>query len=305
MAGGRLTLAGGGRGTISGLGGRGALTGAVDAYFSGFGAYEIAAGGTWVLSGSNTIDSASVLTDEGTLINRGALTLSGTISIAPSAVFELASGNVSAGPTGAASIVDHGLMLKVPGTGEMTLGANVSDFGAVEVASGRLDFTSHLLGTGVLKIDGGATLEADGAAASTLSTTFDGPAATLALKTPNAFHATIGGLAVGDVIDLLGLVATGASVNGADQLVIVHGVRTVATLQLSGNYVGAAFTTASDGHGGTNVELTPGGDAGRPAVARMVAAMASLAPPAGVAASGHGPRADDQPILARPLVPLR
>jgi len=194
-------------------------------------------------------------------------------------VFRLADGNISAGQTGAASIIDYGLMIKNPGTGKITVGARVSDRGVVEVAAGTLDFTSHLLGTGLLKIDGGATLEADAAAVSTLTTTFNGPAATLALKIPNAFLATIGGLAAGDTIHLLTLTATGASVNGSDQLVVVNGARTVATLQLSGNYIGATFTTEADGNGGTNVELVAGGGVEVPSVPRMAAVAAPIAPP--------------------------
>ena len=303
--GGRLALAGGGTGTISNLGGGGTLTGAVDADFSGFGSYEIAAGGTWTLSGSNRLNAASVLIDEGTLINRGALKISGTISIEASAQLKLASGNVSAGPTGAASIVDDGLLISSPGTGEITVGAHVSDLGVVEVAAGTLDFTSHLLGTGVLKIDRRATLEVDAAAVSTLTVSFNGPAATLALKTPKAFDATLSGLAAGDVIDLLAIKATGASVNGDDQLVIVNGARTVASLQLSGNYIGATFKTASDGHGGTNVELISGGGAEVPSVPRMAAAMASLVASAGAAVPSHSFPAGCAPTLANPHVHLQ
>ena len=75
----------------------------------------------------------------------------------------------------------------------------------------------------------------------------------LALTSPKAFKATLVGFATGDVIDLLDLTATGAGVNGSDQLVVVDRGKTVATLQLSGNYVGATFVTSSDGHGGTDV----------------------------------------------------
>ncbi len=85
--------------------------------------------------------------------------------------------------------------------------------------------------------------------------TFNGATATLALKSAAAFAATISGLAVTDTIDLMGRKATGASVNGSDQLVIVNGATTVAKLQLTGTYTGATFTIGSDGHGGTNVTL--------------------------------------------------
>jgi hypothetical protein len=279
---GRLVLAGGGAGTISGLGATGKLAGAVDASFSGFGSYEIAAGGAWTLVGSNSLNAGSVLVDEGRLVNRGALTLAGTLSIASSGVFQLAAGNVSAGAGDVTRIVDDGLMIKNAGAGTITVGARTIDDGVVEVATGTLDFTSHLLGTGMLQIEGGATLEVDAAVVSTLSATFDGPAATLALKIPNAFLATIGGLAAGDNIDLLTLAATGASVNAKDQLVVVNGAKTVATLQLSGNYVGAAFSTKADGHGGTNIELASGGGARLPSVYGMATLLAQSAMPAGV-----------------------
>ena len=302
--GGRLALAGGGAGTISGFGGSGTLTGAVDAHFSGFGSYEIAAGGAWTLVGSDTLAAASVLVDEGTLINSGALTISGTLLVAASAVFRLASGEILAAQTGAAEIVDDGLMIKSPGRGTITVGAHMFDRGVVEVASGTLDFTSRLYGTGVMKIDAGATLEADAGAVSTLIVTFDGAATTLALKTPKTFAATLSGFAAGDVIDLLAIKATGAGVNGDDKLVIVDGARTVASLQLSGNYAGATFATASDGHGGTSVTLTSGGP-DLPSVAGMASAMASMAAPAGVATLGCGPRAERTPVLARPNVRLQ
>ena len=114
---------------------------------------------------------------------------------------------------------------------------------------------------------------------STLTTTFNGPAATLALKIPNAFLATIGGLAAGDTIDLLTLPATGASANGSDQLV------------LSGNDIGATFTTKADGHGGANVEPT--------------AAIASLSPTPAGALLGRNLPTDRPSSLASPLVQVR
>jgi hypothetical protein len=87
--------------------------------------------------------------------------------------------------------------------------------------------------------------------------------------------------------------------------VIVNGTKTVASLQLSGNYAGATFTTGSDGHGGTDVMLASGGGAGRPSVAGMASAMAALGAPAAVAALGYDLRAERAPVLARPNVHLQ
>jgi hypothetical protein len=251
--GGSLALAGGGTGTIVGLGDGGALFGAVQARFMHFDTYVIEAGGSWTLDVSNEVNPAAELIDQGTLINTAFLTIAGTLSVAADAVFSLANGDISAGPKGGGRIEDDGLTIKNLGAGETSIAAHMYDGGVVEVATGSLDFASRLYGTGVLKIDADATLEADAGSVSTLTVAFDGAAATLALTDPKAFGATLRGFAAGDVIDLLNLTATGAKINGGDQLVVVDRGKTVATLQLSGNYGGATFVTSSDGHGGTDV----------------------------------------------------
>ena len=78
----------------------------------------------------------------------------------------------------------------------------------------------------------------------------------MALKKAGNFAGTIAGFGATDSIDLLRTVATAASVNGHDQLVIVKGAATVATLQLTGNYSGDTFSVASDGQGGSNVTVS-------------------------------------------------
>ncbi len=225
------------------------------------------------------------------------------MTIRASAIFRLASGDVSAGPTGVATIVDYGLMKKAFGTGTITVGARVDDRGVVEAATGTLDLTSRLIGTGALKIDSGATLEADGGAISTLTTNFNGAMATLALKLPDKFDAVLSGFSAGDVIDLLAIKATGASVNDSDQLVVVNGDKTVATLQLRGNYVAATLSATPDGDGGTNIELTAP-QADLPCVQKMAAAMASMARPAGEAVVEYGFRTRPATFLAKPHVML-
>jgi hypothetical protein len=138
-------------------------------------------------------------------------------------------------------------------------------------------------------------LEADSTMASTLTVTFNGAGATLALKKPTSVAATINGYAVGDTIDLLKIAATGASVNASDQLVIVNGATTVATLQLSGTYTGATFTIGSDGHGGTDVTLLT--------TARSPQAFAAAM--AGLGGSGSGSAASAaMPVASAPSMRL-
>jgi hypothetical protein len=126
-------------------------------------------------------------------------------------------------------------------------------------------------------------------AASALTATFNGAGAVLALGKAAKFAATIAGFTTGQAIDLLKTVATGATLNGSDQLVIVNGATTIATLQLTGTYAGDTFNVASDGHHGTNITISTGAAiAQRPAAAavapahQFIAAMAGL----GVGAAG-------------------
>jgi len=400
--GGTLELASGTE-TINGLGATGTISGDMAMTFSGFGTYQLDAGGRFILRGINTLASGQTLAIEGRATSTGTLTLDGSVSgagalaviagtvnigtsltfegafsenaratvavaaggtltlIAPAVLdgtvngsmsigdatvagltvggmgtlvaagtvgqsgtvtigattserailsvlrpgaWDIGSGSITSGAGGGALRV-FGQLNKDAGPGVSAVGVTTYDDGSVEVVAGTLDFTSRLFGTGVLKIDAGATLEADASAISKLSATFEGADATLALGRPDAFDATIGGFAASDVIDLLATTATGASVDASDQLTIVDGARTVATLQLSGNYEGATFTTTSDGAGGTDIELVSPPNAGLPSIPRMVEAMATMAAPAGIAAPGHDLIAARAPMLAHPNVQIQ
>ena len=189
-----------------------------------------------------------------------------------------------------------GTLVRSGATGTSKINVSTGDTGLIEVAAGTLDFVSKTTGNGALKIDAGATLEAETTVASTLTAIFNGASATLALMAPSKFDATIAGFAVSDTIDLLNIAATGAAINAGDQLVIVNGTTMVASLQLTGTYSGATFTIGSDGHGGTDVTLltasgvTPPIAATTPSPHAFVAALAEMGASSASAsiASGHG-----------------
>jgi hypothetical protein len=252
-----------------------------------------------LVGGSATFAAGGTVTQTGTITIGDTSASAATLSILDGGVWDMGGGSIARGAASGSKIVDHGLLLKNAGSGLAAVGLVVFDDAAVEVATGTLDFTNFLFGTGLLWIDAGARLEADSSAISTLSANFNGTGATLALKAPARFAATISGFAATDVLDLLGIKASGASVNTSDQLVIVNGAKTVASLQLAGNYTGAAFSTGSDGAGGTDIKLISAAGAG-PSSRHMVAAMAGmiLAPGAAV----RRPDPCDRPalVLARP-----
>jgi hypothetical protein len=125
------------------------------------------------------------------------------------------------------------------------------------------------------------------------------------MRSAKTFAATISGFAVSDTFDLLETTATGASVNGSDQLVIVDGATTVATLQLSGSYAGTTFGAGSDGNGGTDITIVDG-ESLSPMMPRtssphlLVAAMAAMGAGAAGAVSVHDPGPVREAILSRP-----
>jgi large repetitive protein len=234
--------------------------------------------GTATQTGNMTIGDATANVASVTLAKGGAWTIGGAFAI-------------DEGAATTSSLTVAGTLIRSGATGTSTIKVATTDSGTIEAQAGTLDFTNTLGGKGALTIASGAVLEVDSAAASTLTATFGGPTATLALKSPTTFAATIAGYALGDTIDLLKIAATGASINSKDQLVIVDGTTTVATLKLTGTYSGATFTVGSDSHGGTDLTLSAAGavppDAPSPArsVQALISAMAGLGTGSGSAAA--------------------
>jgi hypothetical protein len=277
-----------GKGTIVGLGVTGTVSGAETLVFSRFGSYVLDKRTSWTLAGTNMVDGGDSLTVAGSVTQTGAVTIgdtttsAGSLSIASGAVWTLSGAvGIAEGTATTSSLGVAGTLKKSGAAGVSVIAVATNDTGLIQASAGTLDFSSKLTGTGALKINGGATLELDASVASTLSVAFNGASATLALTSPTTFAATISGFAVTDTVDLLKITATGASVNAGDQLVIVNGSTTVATLQLTGSYAGATFTVGSDGHGGTDVTLLTTAGASSSTVPvlssqRLITAMASL-----------------------------
>jgi hypothetical protein len=317
--GGVLELASG-RETIAGLAGSGTISGGLAMTFNGFGTYQFDVGGQFILRKTNVLASGKTLTDDGALAVWGTMNQLGTVtigtdaasahlSILKSGAWDLDGGVVTGGAASGDMITIDGALANIAGASD--IGVVTSDDGTIEVAAGSLDISNALGGTGPLTIDAGATLEANSVVGGTLTVDFNGASATLGLSRPREFAATIAGFAAGDTIDLLHIKATGASINASDQLVVVNGAATVATLQLSGAYSGATFTVGADKHGGANITLLTAAMAPPPAVASphpsthgMVAAMAGLGAAAGSAIATTARDEGWRPILLGPTAQL-
>ena len=175
----------------------------------------------------------------------GALTIAGA-AFANSGAFEFGGGTLAS-----TASLTNSVGASISGTGTITA-ATFTNLGTIEASGGTLTLTNAVTGTGGLKIDGSADLVVGGAIASGATATFDSANATLTLDQTSTFGATVGGISVGDAIDLVGITANGATVNGSNQLVVTENGTTVATLKLSGNNTGFSFVTQPVS-GGTDI----------------------------------------------------
>ena len=255
--------------------------------------------------GNFTIEGKSSLAASGTVVQTGYVAVGdgvtglSTLSILKSGVWEIGANSISSLSISTGKITNYGSLIANAGTGTAWIGVDVTNNGMIEAASGRLEIRGKQFGTGVLKIDAGARLQADALVFRTLTVDFNGAGSTLAMRYAKTFSASIGGFAAGDTIDLLSTRAASASINGSDQLVITAGKFTVAALQLTGSYSGATFTVGSDGNGGTDVTLVSASSQ-LPSPHLLTAAMAAMAPEVSAGISGQDPRQSLPPVLAAP-----
>jgi hypothetical protein len=174
------------------------------------------------------------------------------------------------------------------------------DEGLVEAIGGTLRLTAAVGGTGGLKVGDGAVLVAAGGVAQTITTTFASGNGTFALANAGRATHSLAGFIFGDVIDLMGLIATSATLGAGGALVLTNGGTEVASFSLQGSYGGDQFNVASDGAGGTDLTVSPSAARTGPFVAAM-AGIGSSHGPASPASHPHDlglPQSDH--ILSRP-----
>jgi hypothetical protein len=184
-------------------------------------------------------------------------TTTNTLSIAAGGLLSLQAGTVTA-----AEIDINGGVVQ----GFATIAKGVVNNGTLMAVGGRLDVVGGLTGTGTVKFDFdqqlaklnavGATMEVHGVSAG--QTFVMNGDDTLQLDTPATFAGTIAAK-VGDKIVLQGVTATSAvDTNGV--LVVSNGAQVVASLTLSGSFVGDSFNVSTVG-GNTAISVSNGAPA--------------------------------------------
>ena len=213
-------------------------------------AFQVQNGITWANKGTVNDAGAGLI---GTPGSSGA----DTCTILNSAVFNLAGAdssvslNGSSGGAPAAVFNNQGLLEKT-GTGTGTIGAPVAltNSGTIEVAGGTLALLGGVGGTGIIKIDTGATLDLGSLPASQSVTFTGGAGATLKLEAP--VSATLTKFTAGDRLDLAGItVIKVANAGGTLTVTTSSGVLTYVSAGLTGQVA----TFASDKNGGSFVSL--------------------------------------------------
>ena len=252
-----------GAGTVTASGGSWIFTGTGDSFsgvINGSGAVQIDGTtrfGALTIGGTVTVSNDSSITETGQVTLGDATTAAATFINSAGSSYDIAANvGIGVGDAAASLFENAGTLAKTAGTGTSTIAVAVFDSGAIQAASGTLDLTNVVSGTGTMTVDANAALKFTSSAASTLAMNFNGADATLDLSAPSTFAATIGGFGSSDIIDLLKIKATAATPNASDQLVITDGAKTVATLQLTGNYADDTFAVGTDGHGGTDITTT-------------------------------------------------
>jgi hypothetical protein len=155
--------------------------------------------------------------------------------------------------------------------------------GIVMDGAGVLDLTADNTFTGTVTLAGAGTLELGNAhAAGSWAITFAaGAADTLLIGAGDTPANTIGGLALGDTIDLAGIgLATGVTLGAGDVLTVTGAPAGTVTLQLasSTSTAGKYLLVADDGAGGTDVLLsnTPPTAFSATSLATLNAAIAAI-----------------------------
>ena len=125
--------------------------------------------------------------------------------------------------------VDAGASWTLTGYNSLAAGATLTNAGTLDLADATLTasgvlqndggitldpstlIVNTLLGTGVVTIDTGGTLEAQGTVASGQTIVFGGDNATLHLDAPGSFSGSVSNLSLGDLIDLKGIAPASVS----------------------------------------------------------------------------------------------
>jgi hypothetical protein len=260
------------------------IVGTGGATLAGAGQVNLSSSGTSIIVGAAASDTLNNVNNR--ISGAGAIGGGSMILVNGVAGAIVANGKVALVlDTGVKTIVNAGL-IEEASTGVLIVKSAVANTGALLAASGTLTLDGVVTGSGMGEIKAG-TLNVASAFAQTV-TFLSGATGVLKLTDFTDFTGRVKGLSTTGVnsIDLVGLAfsatkskATYTGTTASGVLKVTNGTLT-ASIVLTGNYLGHAFTLSSDGSGGTKV-VDP------PAAAPLAQAAAAFRPPSSAATTAH------------------
>jgi autotransporter passenger strand-loop-strand repeat protein len=187
---------------------------------------------------------------EALVIEQGGLQVDSGASASGDQVYIFGSQTVLSGGSANLTVLYSG-GFETLSSGAVETGATVSSGGLITGAGTLSGATVDLGEIDSATVAGSVTLSAGGR----LSAVTVGSGGALIVEAGTEAGITALNLLVGAAIDLAGVSATSAFVNGSNQLVATSGGVTVATIGLGSTPVGAEYVTSGDGAGGTDITV--------------------------------------------------
>jgi fibronectin-binding autotransporter adhesin len=211
-------------GAVLDLKGGGSFTGALT------GAGKIQIDSALTLNAGTSLSATSVLDNANVTLGAGA-----AITNAATHSYKIAAAANTTLTVGGAGTFTNDGTLAATGAGTVDIDTTFINAASVSVGSGKMVFLNPVSGAGTVSIASGATAAFEAGAAATQNLSFLG---------------TIIGFTGADKIDLLNTAATKLTYSG-NQLKVLNGTTTVATLTFSGAYTSNNFVLGSDNSGGS------------------------------------------------------
>ncbi|WP_316232400.1 VCBS domain-containing protein [Bradyrhizobium sp. SZCCHNR1051] len=181
--------------------------------------------------------------------------------------------------------VSHDGTLYIYGTisasGLSGIGGTIFNYGTIEITAGKFEIAGDVEGSGIIKVDAGATLTVDGHVDQTID--FGSEGSSELVIDDAGFSAKIAGLGVDDKIDLQTIKWSEATTASYDAetgvLTVIDGEGHSIALTLEGDFSDLHFAGSNDGHDGTLITLTAEdtapviADSGRPGTITEAAAQ--------------------------------
>lgn len=256
---------GGGANTLALVGGAPGWIGGIGTQFLNFEVIGVAPHSSWTFDESDTLGNSDLisvlgqLAVDGSLGSTGTIGIDGAVVVLPSGTLDNESGGfvdlVKSGTLSGRGVVENGGIIQGAG-GTVAISAAITNSYVIGVATGTMELTGSIGGSGWLLTMSSAELVLSGPVGSGQTAGFD-KGGTLALANQWAFNGEVA-FRPGAAIDLLAVgFGSGSGFKYADGLLTVWDGSQGAEIRLLGQFSTQGFHLSDDGHRGTLITYAP------------------------------------------------